>query len=44
MRILFYTIFIQESSGPGVVRFAASELDEPELGRIVEDRTVQVIL
>jgi hypothetical protein len=33
---------VKESNGPGVVRFAAKELDEPELGRIAEDCTIQV--
>ena len=33
---------LKESSGPGVVRFAAKDLNEPELGRIVEDCTIQV--
>ena len=51
-RFLFFVLFIntywhcffQESSGPGLVRFSASEMGESELGRIVEDRTVQVRL
>ena len=34
--------FQKESGGPGLVRFSASEMGETELGRIVEDRTVQV--
>ena len=39
---LLYILSFQESGGPGVVRFSASEMGEQELGRIVEDCTVQV--
>mmetsp|Transcript_5649 Transcript_5649/g.5806 ORF Transcript_5649/g.5806 Transcript_5649/m.5806 type:complete len:594 (-) Transcript_5649:49-1830(-) len=35
---------VWESGGPGVVRFSASELNESELGRIVEDCTIQAAL